>query len=244
MKSVICAGGRGRRMRSMTSGELPKSLLHAGGKPILAYQLEQMSDIGINDVLLMVNDDKTSQYFSGAVRTAYFPKLNYDIDVRHGNHPLHAFASDGVKSYLNGGDFMWSLADIVPEDGTIRKVVSSYSNRRANYGSRWFGPNCSSTNAYPGVNCRNLIDNTTGKRVSLNPPFVLLDEAKPSVYDEAAKPAPKTLRLMQRVCDEGELYGVGPFRVLNINTPDDLKALENAISQKNARYFSPVPVLS
>lgn len=52
MHGIILAGGRGERMGPLTNST-PKPMLKVGGKPILQYQIEQLKEAGINDVLLV-----------------------------------------------------------------------------------------------------------------------------------------------------------------------------------------------
>lgn len=47
---IILAGGEGQRLRPHTN-DRPKPLVEVRGKPILAYQLSQLKDAGINEVV-------------------------------------------------------------------------------------------------------------------------------------------------------------------------------------------------
>jgi len=51
MKALVFAAGRGERMRPLTD-TTPKPLLHAGGKPLIAWHLEQLARIGVTDAVL------------------------------------------------------------------------------------------------------------------------------------------------------------------------------------------------
>ena len=51
MKALIFAAGRGERMRPLTD-TTPKPLLHAGGKPLIAWHLEKLAAIGVRDVVI------------------------------------------------------------------------------------------------------------------------------------------------------------------------------------------------
>ncbi|MDO6460870.1 nucleotidyltransferase family protein [Granulosicoccaceae sp. 1_MG-2023] len=51
MKAMILAAGRGERMRPLTDS-LPKPLLQAGGKPLIAYHLEALAGAGVRDVVI------------------------------------------------------------------------------------------------------------------------------------------------------------------------------------------------
>ena len=51
MKAMILAAGRGVRMRPLTDAR-PKSLLTAGGKPLIVWQLEQLARAGFTDAVI------------------------------------------------------------------------------------------------------------------------------------------------------------------------------------------------
>ena len=46
MKAIILAAGRGSRLLSLTE-DRPKCLVEAGGKPLLAWQIEALRGAGI-----------------------------------------------------------------------------------------------------------------------------------------------------------------------------------------------------
>src|SRR5690606_15491685 len=51
MKALIFAAGLGERMRPLTD-TTPKPLLHAGGKPLIAWHLERLAAIGVEEVVV------------------------------------------------------------------------------------------------------------------------------------------------------------------------------------------------
>lgn len=51
MKAMILAAGRGERMRPLTD-TCPKPLLHAGGKPLIAWHLERLACTGFRDIVI------------------------------------------------------------------------------------------------------------------------------------------------------------------------------------------------
>ncbi|HVI26193.1 MAG TPA: nucleotidyltransferase family protein [Xanthomonadaceae bacterium] len=51
MKALVFAAGLGERMRPLTD-RTPKPLLHAGGKPLIAWHLEKLAAIGVRDVVV------------------------------------------------------------------------------------------------------------------------------------------------------------------------------------------------
>ncbi len=65
MQLVIIAGGRGTRLRQMT-GDLPKSMVDVGGKPLLEHQILLARQYGIRDILILTGfgSEHIEQYFS------------------------------------------------------------------------------------------------------------------------------------------------------------------------------------
>jgi MurNAc alpha-1-phosphate uridylyltransferase len=51
MKALIFAAGLGERMRPLT-GHTPKPLLEAGGKPLIAWHLEKLAAVGVDEVVI------------------------------------------------------------------------------------------------------------------------------------------------------------------------------------------------
>ena len=54
MFAVIMAGGRGTRLTSITKDEIPKSMVRIGGKPILQWQIEQLKEQNIKNIVLVI----------------------------------------------------------------------------------------------------------------------------------------------------------------------------------------------
>lgn len=53
MKTVIMAGGMGTRIASIAN-DIPKPMIQIGGKPILAYQIENLKVCGLTDITLVI----------------------------------------------------------------------------------------------------------------------------------------------------------------------------------------------
>lgn len=53
MKAMILAAGRGERLRPLTD-RIPKPLLEAGGRPLLAWHLERLAQAGFSEVVINV----------------------------------------------------------------------------------------------------------------------------------------------------------------------------------------------
>jgi len=54
MKAMILAAGRGERMRPLTD-RVPKALLEAGGRPLVAHLIERLARAGFNELVVNVS---------------------------------------------------------------------------------------------------------------------------------------------------------------------------------------------
>lgn len=54
MRAVIMAGGKGKRLKSITRDEIPKPLAPINGKPILEWQIECLKNNGITDICIVI----------------------------------------------------------------------------------------------------------------------------------------------------------------------------------------------
>jgi MurNAc alpha-1-phosphate uridylyltransferase len=54
MKAMVLAAGRGERLRPLTD-EIPKALVEAGGKPLIAWHLERLARAGIGEAVINVS---------------------------------------------------------------------------------------------------------------------------------------------------------------------------------------------
>ena len=54
MRVMILAAGRGERLRPLTDG-IPKAMVHAGGKPLIAWHLERLAAAGYREAVINVS---------------------------------------------------------------------------------------------------------------------------------------------------------------------------------------------
>ena len=59
------AGGKGTRLASLTKNEIPKPMVPVMGKPLLEWQLEQLKQNHIFDVIMIIGHlgNKIKEYF-------------------------------------------------------------------------------------------------------------------------------------------------------------------------------------
>lgn len=68
--AVIQAGGKGTRLRELTNDKIPKPLLEINGKPMIEWQIENLVQYGIREVVIIVGHlgEKIQEYFGNGNR--------------------------------------------------------------------------------------------------------------------------------------------------------------------------------
>lgn len=107
--AVIQAGGKGTRLRELTNDKIPKPLLEINGKPMIEWQIENLVQYGIREVVIIVGHlgEKIQDYFGNGDRWGI--KIEYIREKR----PL---GSAGALYFLkNKGkrDFIFIFGDVM-----------------------------------------------------------------------------------------------------------------------------------
>ena len=79
MKTVIMAGGKGTRIRSVRS-DVPKPMIEICGKPILQYQIENLREYNLTDITIGVGylGDAIKDFFKDDTNLSYtFSEINF-----------------------------------------------------------------------------------------------------------------------------------------------------------------------
>ena len=68
--AVIQAGGKGTRLRELTNDKIPKPLLEINGKPMIEWQIENLIQYGIREVVIIIGHlgEKIQEYFGNGNR--------------------------------------------------------------------------------------------------------------------------------------------------------------------------------
>ena len=119
-KAMILAAGRGERMRPLTD-TLPKPLLHAGGKPLIEYHLENLARAGIVEVVI------NHSYLGQMIEAALGSGERYGVSIRYSHEQAALETAGGIaqallllrneseKNGLDGQPFLAVNADIYCE---------------------------------------------------------------------------------------------------------------------------------
>ena len=105
--AILMAGGKGERLRPMTLST-PKPLLKIGGKPIIDYNIEALSAVGVTDITVTVN------YLAGQIE-AHFAEPVGGVRVRcvREDKPLGTIGSASLVDLPEEGDTIVMNSDLL-----------------------------------------------------------------------------------------------------------------------------------
>lgn len=124
MKTVIMAGGKGTRIASIESN-VPKPMIQICGKPILEYQIENLKNCGLTDIILVIG-------YLGNVIKDYFgngEKWGVKIDYFIENSPLGTAGALFKMPQLTE-DFLLLCGDVIL-DVDFNRFISFHRSHQA-----------------------------------------------------------------------------------------------------------------
>lgn len=132
MKAMILAAGRGERMRPLTDN-LPKPLLAVGGKPLIVYHLEQLSTLGVTDVVINVAylGDKIQQALGDGSAwnlSIHYSEEPYPLETGGALYKALPLLDDEAFILVNGD--VWSDIDF----SVIAKSIVNSDGKKASVG--------------------------------------------------------------------------------------------------------------
>lgn len=109
MQAVIMAGGKGTRLAAITRDEIPKPMVSIFEKPLLLWQVEQLKNNGINDIIMIIGHlgHKIKEYFQDG--------NEFGVHIRYieEKEPLGtAGAFYYLKNLLKGEYFLLVFGDV------------------------------------------------------------------------------------------------------------------------------------
>jgi N-acetyl-alpha-D-muramate 1-phosphate uridylyltransferase len=87
-RAIVLAAGRGERMRPLTDS-CPKPLLAVRGKPLIVYHLEQLSRLGVQEVVINIS------WLGGAIRAALGEGARWNLHLRYSDEGDTALETGG-----------------------------------------------------------------------------------------------------------------------------------------------------
>ncbi|WP_202839528.1 N-acetylmuramate alpha-1-phosphate uridylyltransferase MurU [Luteimonas saliphila] len=116
MKALIFAAGLGERMRPLTDAT-PKPLLYAGGRPLIAWHLERLAAIGVQEVV--INTSWLAEQFPATlgVGRAFGLRISYshegEVPLETGGGMWHARELLGDDPFIAVNGDIWTDYDFV-----------------------------------------------------------------------------------------------------------------------------------
>ena len=126
--AIILAGGKGERLRPYTD-DRPKPLVEVGGKPILAYQLDQLKKAGIETVVFACS------YQREALQKHLDSGEKYGIKALFSVEETPLGRGGGIKKAMQMLPQVWGNALVVNGDNLwkldIEGLIKKHEERRA-----------------------------------------------------------------------------------------------------------------
>lgn len=125
MKAVIMAGGFGKRIAKFYT-DRPKPMIEICGKPVLEYQIENLKEFGITDIIIVVHHmkDKIIRYFGDGTRfgvsISYYEEVT-PLDTAGALYMIRDRLSDDFL--LINGDLIFSV--------DFRKMIDYHLSKNA-----------------------------------------------------------------------------------------------------------------
>lgn len=108
MKAMILAAGRGERLRPLTE-RVPKALIEAGGKPLLAWHLERLRRAGVREVVINVS------HLASQITERIGDGAEHGLTVRWSHEPQALETAGGIaqaRPFLGEAPFLLVNADL------------------------------------------------------------------------------------------------------------------------------------
>lgn len=94
MKAMILAAGRGERMRPLTD-HTPKPLLQVGGKPLIVWHLERLSDAGFREVII------NHAHLGSQIEAALGNGQRWGLSIRYSAEMIALETAGGIVNALH-----------------------------------------------------------------------------------------------------------------------------------------------
>lgn len=108
--AIIQAGGKGTRLAALTKDEIPKPMLPLNGKPMLQWQIENLKEYAITDIVIIIGHlgHKIQEYFGDGSR--------FDVHITYIEETIplgSAGALYYLKEALGEKDFILIFGDVM-----------------------------------------------------------------------------------------------------------------------------------
>jgi N-acetyl-alpha-D-muramate 1-phosphate uridylyltransferase len=220
MKAMLLAAGRGERMRPLTDAQ-PKPLLSAGGKPLVAWQLERLAAAGVSDVVINLSwlgEQIAAALGDGSrhgVRIAYSREPWPALETGGGIHNALPLLGKDPFLLVNGDVFTdFDLAGLKLGTGDLAHLVLVPNPSQHPQGDFWLSPG-------------GRITGSGGERLT----YSGLAALDPALFDGCEPGRFPLLPLLLKAREAGRLGGQKHSgRWLDVGTPERLAQLDAELS--------------
>lgn len=121
MKAVILAAGMGTRLKAITYKK-PKALIEVVGKPIINYQIDNLLNNGIEDIIICVGYRSIDLIEHCKIN---YPKVNFEfIENKNYSETNNMYSLYLAAKHLNNDVFVMN-ADVVFDGNIIKGMINS-----------------------------------------------------------------------------------------------------------------------
>lgn len=123
MLAVIMAAGEGKRMHPLTHTR-PKVMVPIAGKPILEHLILQLTQTGINDIILIVG------YYAEAIREYFGQGENLNVNIEYHTQRKQLGTADAIRNLdkLIDSNFFLVNGDAIVQAHDVAQIISGEGN--------------------------------------------------------------------------------------------------------------------
>ena len=120
IKTVIAAGGLGTRLQGFRGNDSTKILLEVEGKPMIIRQIEQLTDWGLDNFIIITNP--SFDELIKDVISSYYPEKNISFTIQHEQKGISHALMCAEKYVLPGDTVFFILGDNFFENNPAENI--------------------------------------------------------------------------------------------------------------------------
>ena len=234
MRAVIMAGGKGKRLKSITRDEIPKPMALINGKPILQWQIECLHRNGITDICLVIGylGEKIQQAFGDG------SALGVNLYYYKEETPLGtAGALSHLNHFIQGETFLLAYGDCIFDIDISRMTafhekVNAYATLFAHPNSHPYDSDIlilENTGRVSGIIAKNTPRNGWYDNMVNAGLYILSGEVCNQI--PIGRPVDLEKEYLSKLIGQGKIYGyVSTEYIKDAGTPERIQEVSIALS--------------